>query len=789
MNAADYRAAFDRIQPSPRFRETAMFAMRQAAALPRWNTKALSAAAVAACIILVFVATFFQRGDLTAEPPDTGVAAALRLTGVSAVSINNSKGDGSLTLEAAADIQQVTDYLEALTLTPTTRVFSEDPTTELDYQFNFDYADGSRENCFLGTQLFYGMNGELYDIPSEQGEAFGGLFNSLLEVQEAPIGASIALNQSYRTIEEADAVKLADFLDGLALTGEISAPDQQTGIDTFAFDYPDGSVRQYALNASGGNLKKPDGRWYRTKVYGTQLDEQYDALISELTCSVDEQYLNTLVGVSMAAGQAVYPPETEYIQVSITNNSGQDVYYLTDLHNLEVLQDGKWVLVPHKSNIGFYLEGDVVDAGARRESEASLWMYNTPLPAGRYRIIKDVGPGENIRPGTMLSAEFTISDTPAEPSDTDIALTAEQTVYPGGTESFEVTIINTSDLLYEYGMKYRIEAWRDGSWVNLPGHDNWPMSNDAVHPHNQNTFSVSFLGLQEVPGAGRYRVTKDFYLDLSKEPTLTAAFEFELTGDAAIEPAPSTVTMQAEQPTYPVGTQTVRLNLTNGSAGTVNYGMDFTLEKQENGVWRSVPNRVMVPAIAAVLDKGQQVIFTVSLNQQFYDEVLTAGRYRVSKTFFGSSQAVYAEFELVDSDASPKVSMWTEQSAYPLGTPSITLGLANYTGQTITYGLDSYLLEKQENGAWRTVPSRIPRTLLAGTLEPGRLGSMSASLEQQYYDETLTMGHYRFRHGFAVLPADGFPSYAEFDLTESVDGMPVQSTVTQPPYNPAAPVP
>ena len=117
--------------------------------------------------------------------------------------------------------------------------------------------------------------------------------------------------------------------------------------------------------------------------------------------------VNTTDGASMALVRA---SDTE-LTVSVENIDMTTLIY-GEYYSVEILKDGVWYSLPYatEENVGFNSIGYELAKGESGEWTTDFeWLYGK-LPAGQYRIVKDIldfrGPGDFDK--YYLSAEFTV---------------------------------------------------------------------------------------------------------------------------------------------------------------------------------------------------------------------------------------------------------------------------------------------------------------------------------------------------------------------------------------------
>lgn len=201
------------------------------------------------------------------------------------------------------------------------------------------------------------------------------------------------------------------------------------------------------------------------------------------------------------------------------------------------------------------------------------------------------------------------------------------------------------------------------------------------------------------------------------------------------------VTIVPEAETYPLGTPTVSVTLSNGTWKPIDYNAYHHLEKLDDSKWVLVEPKepLMFPDVQYVLGAFRSQKYSYDLTN--YDS-LQPGRYRIVAGYGAF------EFHLTKSE----VTLTTEFDTYPVGTQKIKATLYNGTLRPILHD-PGCQLEKWDDGEWSFMEP-IAWYIYEGYWLPP-LQSGHVSLDLTNYDPPLETGRYRIKKGSA---------YAEFML-------------------------
>lgn len=591
MNKSDYTGAFDRIRPTPTFKQRTVVAMQQALTEPRQPhripVKALSIAALAACMVLVTVAVLKEAGSLPIGG-GIGIASTQEKMGglVSTdeiISINIRKSGGmaySYAQEVAAvqdakSIKLVTDYFNSLTLTKLADN-ADKPDGQM-YMVAIAYSDGGNKSYTLVAEKYLlGEDGAWYEIPDEQAAAFGTVLASIPQ---------------YSSID----TSLINSMNGVSMTAEKGT--YPTDVQEIKLSIVNGSKQALTFGEPYTLEQQKNGRWYTVPdqgelffnalaqllnagekadvaaqigsfplITGTPFeagnyrilkqvssDEGQTWLSAEFTVvgtagapigisNIDPSLINNLDGLSMKTKQPTYPTDTKSIQLSIINYSKQNLNYGA-AYTIERKQGNEWYIVPN-TDVAFIEIAYLLDVG--KTAEASAPLPTTPLQAGTYRILKQFSSDEGQ---AWLSAEFTITadDAASVPA---VTVTSTAVAYSSDSPAKAPDVIPVA-----------------------------PTSATTATP----------------PAAGK------------------------------------SLTMTTDKSSYPIGTASINATLVNDSNDTLYYSPDYSMSKLTDGKWVDIRSSVLldIAKFGALMSKEQK---TIPLSLGRFLGLTAPNRYRFNLT-------------------------------------------------------------------------------------------------------------------------------------------------------------
>ena len=355
--------------------------------------------------------------------------------------------------------------------------------------------------------------------------------------------------------------------------------------------------------------------------------------------------------------------------------------------------EGSWTVVPFADNVAFDALAYTISADAPSlvfSVPLDSTAYKEPLPAGRYRVTREVTEYSEVPSATQdISAEFEIFEE-GQSVATEIPVTV--TVDGGdtvslGTDSIMLSLTYTGDSgEYSYGSSYSLERFDENSseWVHIPfaedvffyllAHIVSPES-----PHNTLTVSLSDSTYAQPLTAGRYRVgigvttPRDLFCEFvltDAEPPAEDPETQETTETEYIPLTDTDVIMEiAHDGDITTDTEAFTLNFTYVGTNTEHeymFGCDYMLQRlDDNGEWNDVrfaENAAFVSLGYTISSSYPENSITVSLRDASYAEPLEAGTYRVVKHICDGVTLMQA-FEIKEIDAENELVIEMESGA------------------------------------------------------------------------------------------------------------------------------
>lgn len=274
-----------------------------------------------------------------------------------------------------------------------------------------------------------------------------------------------------------------------------------------------------------------------------------------------------------------------------------------------------------------------------------------------YRIAKEIN-------GTEYYAYFTVGAVNPTLKKEDIQLYMPSSLIIGEQDSFEIkyTYIGKHEYAeYCFGCDYTLEIRNDkGEWEKVPFSENAAFIElgyiiGTESPQNSTTISLKDEFYASPLKAGTYRVIKPF----DEGITFTGIFSLN-DGYPRKDPVPSendlkvTIKEIEEGTTITTDTKSLTIGVTytgNYDYAEFSYGTYEVLEKYIDGQWRNIEyadNTGWEDIALLVGSDFKSNTDVVPLDDEFYKEPLTAGKYRVVKEISGITH--YLEFEMADRD-------------------------------------------------------------------------------------------------------------------------------------------
>lgn len=185
----------------------------------------------------------------------------------------------------------------------------------------------------------------------------------------------------------------------------------------------------------------------------------------------------------------------------------------------------------------------------------------------------------------------------------------------------------------------------------------------------------------------------------------------------------------------------------------------FELQVMKNGAWFKVPfsNDIAFPDIMYTLLTGEKHQQSISLNDEYFESPLTAGRYRVVQTIFdadGDNIKLAVPFQILKAVKSPHgelasaaegVTMELKKESYNDSTDYLKLKFTNSSEVTYGYFRYQFDLEVKKNDTWYEVPfdSELQYPLVVHVLNPNSVYETVVSAFAYNNSAKFEKGDYR----------------------------------------------
>lgn len=191
-------------------------------------------------------------------------------------------------------------------------------------------------------------------------------------------------------------------------------------------------------------------------------------------------------------------------------------------------------------------------------------------------------------------------------------------------------------------------------------------ASSAYDPSSQQSYETTVINGESyivmTTSSGLYETTKA--PESEDAPVMTAP-------DATFskEDVKLTIESGADRITTAVDHITLRTEYTGPGNVILTTGEQYSLEKYENGSWRTIDfaGEKYWIMLAYEISAYSRPTFEISLEDGIYTEPITAGKYRVAKQISsiapGGYDTYYAEFEVEDSDSEPQYEV-AEENGY-----------------------------------------------------------------------------------------------------------------------------
>jgi hypothetical protein len=149
-------------------------------------------------------------------------------------------------------------------------------------------------------------------------------------------------------------------------------------------------------------------------------------------------------------------------------------------------------------------------------------------------------------------------------------------------DDVKMMIENLTDRRLYFGTDYKVERRTDNGWKDLTSKLAWTLPLLGLEPHERSKAEPLYLNEGETFTAGDYRVSKRVsFNDRSKD-------EFTVTAEFTVEPAPAAAAVLHLEPEEPAEGESITVRIENVGDKELTYGQSYSLERQEDKVWKSV---------------------------------------------------------------------------------------------------------------------------------------------------------------------------------------------------------
>lgn len=206
--------------------------------------------------------------------------------------------------------------------------------------------------------------------------------------------------------------------------------------------------------------------------------------------------------LGMATQWKEYDPSVEEVWCVLSSEGEGAPLEFGSEYRLEVLEDGTWVNVPFRENVGWDSILYTLPVGETWAFPCNLTLFDFEFSEGTYRVVKEIG-------GLPCEAEFTLREGASISAERPYGFTPLEDLPPDG----ELTEADLGDaaLFTDAGEENRQAAERFQEWVALglpcqlrtvqAYHESWPMIIDVIHEVGGGAGGGSFLWRMRTGGA------------------------------------------------------------------------------------------------------------------------------------------------------------------------------------------------------------------------------------------------------------------------------------------------
>lgn len=404
-------------------------------------------------------------------------------------------------------------------------------------------------------------------------------------------------------------------------------------------------------------------------------------------------------------------------------------------------------------------------------SETTVVSETTEAETSKTSVTTDI----TANPTTETSSAEEQSTPSYEPPAEEAFIRLETTEIYNDTEKITFSIGCREDVTLETDASFDFQVLTDGQWETiepLAPYGTEKITIDANSPLVINLYPADYgIALETLR---EYRISKTIG---GKEYET-----FFIVGGhiPPLEKSNIKLTIK-EGSSFKIGDKGLTLNYEYiGGADYAEYGFgcEYSLEKLKDGKWETVEfseNAAFIELGYLISAEYPNNSTTVTFNDSFYAEPLTAGTYKIIKPIQGDV-TLTALFRLNDRyNLEPEASegdieMTLSDTEIAAGTESLTLNF-KYTGNYdfAEFGFGSYYyLEKSVDGEWKKInfAENVGFDDLAyfiGTEYPEN--TLTVSLADFMYKEPLTKGKYRIAKPINIVD-DSLMLTAEFEITD-----------------------
>ncbi len=443
--------------------------------------------------------------------------------------------------------------------------------------------------------------------------------------------------------------------------------------DSWAEITPDSPLTE-TLRFSDYNVTLEYGVEYR--ISKTINDKQYEIYFSpsEYNAPLKESDISVTIdgGNIVALGTEKLILNYEYV-----GNADFAEYGFGCEYYLEKEVNGKWEKFPFSGEASFIELAYLIGTESKYNSTSvslSDNFYANPLTVGKYRIIKNIH-------DITYKIEFELVESTPETSNDYIEITIRDgniINYPTDTITLDFQYIG-SDKSFEkeFGSYFFIEKLgSNGEWKKFDFGGVVEFTDEAYllgydFPKNSTTVPLNEAIYKEPFSTGEYRIVKDIEGEKYYIPfTYIGMYDLSYENPPEFEKEFVTVSIDGDN-VFTTEDKSFRLIYKyneDAPLGVYEFSHGFKLEKQnENGKWTKIklnPDFITcdcIPSIGTIYPEfSEEIHLKNEADNPRYEEELTAGKYRLTKTISGIDYIL--DFEI----ASPEPEIYDENGSITL---------------------------------------------------------------------------------------------------------------------------